>query len=393
MRTHLKTSRVAFWSLTLAFGVGVGVGVDSHAEEWYELRRENRPVTITATGEIMSSDMVQIGAPPSRTWQMTIAQIATEGHRVQAGDLLVRFETSMQDNRLRQFTGDLTVKKGELAALIETQAQEVETERLELAELESLAEKARQKANYPADLIPSVEYGKLVERREIAKVVYERALLRQPLSLRAREARRKQLEAEIKTLESQLAIVNREMEAFTIYAPRAGLVTLGEDWNGEKFDVNENVHPGHVVVYLVDDSKLEVLATLPEHLASNVEVGQLADLIVDSNTGATTQGRVIKVGSTVRRKSRRSDALVRDFTVEILDQSLEELKVGKAVQITLHVDHIEDAIAVPRSALVYRRGDPGVISDDGWVPVVLGARSEDKYIINSGLDNVSNVRL
>lgn len=368
-------------------------GLSSTAEEWFELRREDRPVTINATGEIVSSDMVQIGAPPSRSWQMTIAQIATEGHRVKAGDLLVRFESSMQDNRMRQFTGDLTVRKGELAALIQTQAQEVETERLELAELESLAEKARQKANYPADLIPSVEYGKLVERREIANKLYERALLRQPLSEQARNAKRKQLQATIKTLESQVAAVNKEMAAFTIYAPRAGLVTLGEDWNGEKFDVNENVHPGHVVVYLVDDSQLEVRATIPEHLASNVAIGQLADLIVDSNTGATTQGTVSKVGSTVRRKSRRSNALVRDFTVEIFDPTAAELKVGKAVQITLHVDQIADAIAVPGSALVYRRGNPGVISDDGWIPVVLGARSEDKFIISSGLEDVSSVRL
>lgn len=368
-------------------------GLSSTAEEWFELRREDRPVTINATGEIVSSDMVQIGAPPSRSWQMTIAQIATEGHRVKAGDLLVRFESSMQDNRMRQFTGDLTVRKGELAALIQTQAQEVETERLELAELESLAEKARQKANYPADLIPSVEYGQLVERREIANKLYERALLRQPLSEQARNAKRKQLQATIKTLESQVAAVNKEMAAFTIYAPRAGLVTLGEDWNGEKFDVNENVHPGHVVVYLVDDNQLEVRATIPEHLASNVAIGQLADLIVDSNTGATTQGKVSKVGSTVRRKSRRSNALVRDFTVEIFDPTAEELKVGKAVQITLHVDHIADAIAVPGSALVYRRGNPGVISDDGWIPVVLGARSEDKFIISSGLEDVSSVRL
>ena len=388
MTRSLTTTFTSFVCLAVVLTAG-----NSAAAEWFDVQREDRYVTIEATGEIVSSDMMQFGPPPSQNWQMAIASIAVEGQRVNAGDLLVRFESSMQDDRMRNITGQLTMVRGELQKVIQEQAQEIETEELELAEKKSLAEKAQQKADYPADLIPSVEYRTLAERREIARVVYERAQLRAPLSEKVREAKRKQLDASIRTFESQLAALNKEMAAFTIHAPRAGLVTLGEDWNGDKFDTNDRVHPGHVVVYLVDDSKLEVTGTVPEHLAAHVALGQLADLIVDSNTGASAHGRVSKVGSTVRRKSRNSNALVRDFTVELIDSHANDLKLGKSVQITLHVDQIRDAYTVPDSALVYRNGNPGVIASSGWTPVELGARSGDRFIVTAGLDNIERVRL
>ena len=65
-------------------------------------------------------------------------------------------------------------------------------------------------------------------------------------------ARRAELEADIRRLESSLAGAERELESFTIRAPRDGIVIVGVNHEGQKLDINDGVNPGMVVLELAD---------------------------------------------------------------------------------------------------------------------------------------------
>ena len=214
------------------------------AEQWLEVHLADRPVTVATSGLVVSTEVLRFGPPPSRNWQTSIVELAQEGQRVEEGDLLARFDSSNVDDDVTRLAGELAQKRSELLSLDEKQRQEIEDEGVALAAAESEARKADQKAEQPEELIPGVEYRKLVEEKRIANLLMLRARERQALSVRVREARRKELETSVRQLAMKFAAVEREHASFTIRAPRPGLVVLGTDNKGNKLDINAVRAPG-----------------------------------------------------------------------------------------------------------------------------------------------------
>ncbi len=364
------------------------------AEQFFEVHLADRPVTVTTSGIVVSTDVLRFGPPPSGRWQTTIAELAQEGQRVGEGDLLVRFDSSNLDDDLTRVSGQLAQRRNELLSLDEKQRQEIEDERVALAAAESEARKADRKAEQPEELVPGIEYRKLVEEKRIANLLMRRARERQALSLRLREARRQELETAVRQSALKLASVEKELASFTIRAPRPGLVVLGTDYEGNKVDINASVHPGLVVVRLADDGRLAVQAEIHEHAAARLAVGQRVRVAIDSGGEADLVGRVSRVANTVRRRSRYSDSMVRDITAEIDPGQPPVLRLGMSVQIEVELSMLKEALAIPASVLVYRSGSPGVVlRGQGWQPVLLGERSADMFIVEGGLEEGDMVRL
>jgi multidrug resistance efflux pump len=313
---------------------------------------------------------------------------------VKAGDVLARFDGSATDDRIRTLQADLNAKQSELESLFETQQREIEDGKVRLAAAESAADKAARKAAADEDLFASLEYKKLVEERDITQRVLEQEQKRIELVARVRESKQAELEADIRRLESELSGAQRELESFSIVAPRDGLVIIGLNREGQKLDVNEQVNPGMVVVELADESNLVVHAEVPEYAANKIALGQQASITIDAAGGAELTGEVIEVGSVVRRQSQYSQAMVRDVTVSLPGEAIPELRAGMSVKIDIEVASQAAALAVPDSALQYRDGTPGVeVRGGGWRQVRLGPVSAGMHIIKEGLEAGEEIRL
>ena len=364
------------------------------AEQWLEVKPADWPITVTASGTIRSSNVLKFGPPPSRSWRTTITEITREGTRVEAGDVLVKFDASASDDRVRELNGQLAAKRSELESLLETQSREIEQEQVDLAAAKSRAEKASRKAAQPAELYASIEYRKLVEERDLAQELYRREQELAKLSEQVRQATVAELEADIARLESELRGAQRELESFTIRAPRPGLVIIGTDREGSKLDVNSNVNPGLVVVELVDENELVAEVEVPEFAAAQLKRGQPARIEVEAAGSREIEGEVLEVASIVRRQSRFSQAMVRDLTVSLGDEPLAGLRTGMSAKVTVTVDLREDALAVPSEALVYRDGAPGVLlRGAGWRAVEVAETSNGLRIVSAGIEAGDEVRV
>ena len=149
-----------------------------------------------------------------------------------------------------------------------------------------------------------------------------------------------------------------------------------------------------MVVRLADDSRLAVQAEIREQAAARLAVGQRVRVAIDSAAEADLVGRVSQAANTVRRRSRYSEAMVRDITVEIDPGQPSVLRLGMSVQIEVELSMLRQALAIPASALVYRSGSPGVVlKGGGWQSVLLGERSADMFIVEGGLREGDMVRL
>ena len=357
----------------------------AHADQWQRLEARDRPITVTASGVVASSQALRFGPPPSQSWRITITKLAREGTRVGKGDVLAEFDGAATDDRKKEKEAELARKQSELASLIETQAREVEEDKVRLAEAESAAEKAARKAAVDPKVYAGLEYRKLVEERRAAEERYRREQSRMDLVARVRRSKVAELEADIRRLESEVAGANAELDSFTIRAPRDGLVIVGTDQEGQKLDVNDAVNPGMTVVEVIDDTSLVIEAEVPEFAAARLEVGQPARVALDVAGGGEIRGTVVEVSSIVRRQSRFSQAMVRDVAIR-LDEAVPDLRPGMSTQVTLVVDTVTDAIAVPEQALRYRDGRPGlVVRGSGWQPVTLGGTSAGMRIVADGV--------
>jgi len=364
----------------------LAVSLPATAEDWLTVDAEDRPITVTANGIVESSDTLRFGPPATRSWRQTIATLAREGQMVSEGDVLASFDASSADDEVRETRAELNAKRTELESLLETQAREIEEEKVRLAEAESAAEKAARKADADESLYAGLEYQKLVEERRISAELFERESARRELNERVRRANRAELEADIRRLEAELAGDERALEKFTIRAPKAGLVIVGTDQAGQKLGANDTVNPGLTVVELADPDKLMVRAEVPEFAATKIAVGQKAEMVIDAAGGTTIRGHVIDVGSIVRRQSQYSQAMVRDVSIELPESVIASLRPGMTVKVTIETETQRAAVAVPDAVLQYRDGRPGVVvRGDGWREVRLGRASAGLRIIEDGL--------
>ena len=357
----------------------------AQAEQWQALEARDRPITVTASGVVASSEALRFGPPPSQSWRITITKLAREGTRVKKGDVLAEFDGAATDDRKKEKEAELARKQSELASLIETQAREIEEDKVRLAEAESEAEKAARKAAVDPRVYAGLEYKKLVEERRAAEERYRREQSRMGLVERVRQSKVAELEADIRRLESEVSGASAELDSFTIRSPRDGLVIVGTDQEGKKLDVNDAVNPGMTVVEVIDDTSLVIETEIPEFAAARLKVGQPASVALDVAGGGELGGTVAEVSSIVRRQSRFSQAMVRDVAIR-LDEAVPDLRPGMSTQVTLVVDTVTNAIAVPEQALRYRDGQPGlVVRGSGWQPVTLGGISAGMRIVADGV--------
>lgn len=378
----------------LVFSLLFGASLPAAAQQWTEVRSADRPITVSASGTVTSREAIRFGPPPNRSWRITIMEIAREGSLVAEGDVLAKFDGSATDDRVRTLTGDLNAKQSELESLLEAQAREIEESKVALAAAKSEKEKAERMASVSPEVYAGLEYRKLLEEKALTADLYQREKARGELLTRVRDAKRAELEADIRRLESELAGAKRELESFTIRAPRAGLVIVGTNRDGQKLDVNDAVNPGIVIVELADREDLIVKAEVPEYAAAAISVGQTAQVSVDAAGGSAIQGEVISVASIVRRQSKFTQAMIRDVSISIPAEVIPSLRPGMSAKVAITVDSQPAAIAVPENSVSYRDGAPGVhVKGSGWTPVVLGRRSAGQRIVESGLDAGDEVRL
>ena len=151
---------------------------------------------VKVTGEVRSANSRFFGAPDVHNiWQFTIAFMAPDGSRVQAGDPILAFDTQVLVVKIREKNSALNQKQKELQAQ-EILAREVLAEaRMAVEEARALVDKAELKAQIPKSLLASREY------RE-NHLLLSRAKL--TLELRAAE-----LEKDIRVQETETEILQR----------------------------------------------------------------------------------------------------------------------------------------------------------------------------------------
>jgi RND family efflux transporter MFP subunit len=153
---------------------------------------------------------------------------------------------------------------------------------------------------------------------------------------------------------------------------------------GQRFvDEGEMLAPNTPVLSVVDIRNLKAVIHVIERDYPHLVVGQKATIRTDAYPGTVFEGEVLRISKVLKEASRHAEV-----EIDVDNENL-LLRPGMYVRVEIVLSEKEDAVAIPRDALVVNRGKTGVfqLSDEGttvrWVPIETGIESRDWIEVTS----------
>ncbi|MGA2196974.1 MAG: efflux RND transporter periplasmic adaptor subunit [Bryobacteraceae bacterium] len=354
-----------------------------------KVRRGRVTISVTARGELQGGNTEMIVVPPTGADSTAITFLREPGEMVEAGDVVVEFDTTLQEYNLREAEADLA-----------------EAEQM-VIQAQATSQSGDEENHYA--LLSAQSDVKLAELDVRSNKVQAALKARQnDIALEAAQGRLRQAEQNLanKTANTTAAVaiqqanlgkakvtaeMNRKIiEGMSVKAKTSGYVniqpnTSGNSWyySGMTFQslqLGDTVYSGMAVAQIPDMQNWEVSARIGELDRGHLAVGQKVSLTVVALPGKSFSGRVKIVGGTT------GSPWDRHFDCRItLDQPAPEMRPGMTSNMLITAESLDDALWIPSQALyesdgkafVYMRTAKGFMPHD----VTLLNRSESQAVV------------
>lgn len=344
--------------------------------------------TVTAKGDLQGGNSKMMTAPMTGSAQLTVTELRKPGEMVKEGDVVVAFDTTEENFKLREAQSDLA----------EAEQQVLQAQKETLAKQEELnAEMIKARADVK---IAELECA----RNELLSAI---AAKQNDLALEAARDRLTKLERDYPSRKAaasasvaiqeaarakakvQAATAQRNIDNMTLKAPVAGYVNVERNTNSNwffpgmtfpLFQVGDAARPGMAVAQIPDLATWEVAARINEQDRGYISIGQPAQFSMIALPGRTYSGKVSNLGGTT------GPPWDRRFECKMtLEQPTPDLRPGMSVRIVVETGRMQNVLAIPGQALFERDGKPFVYvrGASGFTPqdVKLVRRSESQAVI------------
>lgn len=182
-----------------------------------------------------------------------------------------------------------------------------------------------------------------------------------------------------------------------VYAPTNGLVIYASTvqasrrhWGSDPLQAGSQVNERQELIQIPLDGGMIVEMSVPESALNKLALDQRARVKIEALPGSVFTGHLSKIGLLPDGRNTWLNPDLKLYNCEIELDSAEGLRSGMNCEAELHVDHYDDAIAVPLQCVI-RVGDEPVVfvAQDGEAvarPVVLGLDNNRHVRVLEGLD-------
>jgi multidrug efflux pump subunit AcrA (membrane-fusion protein) len=392
------TKRMIF-GLPLAAGMVAIAGWAGHA--WYHnagtsavpslpsthVKRGDVTFTVAAKGELQGGNTEMLSAPMIGGGALTITYLSESGELVREGDVVVRFDTTEQEFKLREAQADLAEAEQQVAqakAESEAKAEEARYELLKartdlrVAEIECRRNPlvARMQARQN-ELAVDAARDKL---RQLERDLKDRIAAAQA-GVAIQEAARMKAKVAAETAQ-------RNIDSMTLKAKTAGYVArqqnLGDGGRWGTYmpalQVGDTVRAGMGVAQIPDMHNWDVTARIGELDRGHLELGQAAQVHVVALPGRAFNARIKNIGGTT------GPPWDRYFETKLAIQDPSpELRPGMTVRLVITTGTLKNVLWLPSQALFESDGRKFVYLESGgaFTPadVKLVRRSESQVVV------------
>jgi HlyD family secretion protein len=330
--------------------------------DYLQLRGEVRPVHSTV-----------LTAPMSGGSDLQIMQLARNGSIVNAGDVVVQFDTTVQQRTLEQKQSELKQADSEIEKALAEQRRREQAARTALEQAQSALSRARLDLE-GADLRPRVEAehyrlkasdAEHTVRELEQKVGAERAAAAADVA----SARQKRDKALFDVRETE-----RLIAGMTVKAPGQGPITILPNrraaasvfaQSAPEFRAGDRAFFGAQIAELPDLSRIQLACRIDEVDRARMQTGRAVLVRVDALPDRELKGAVENI-SLIARPDFAQFPPTRNFDLVVsMADNDGRLRTGMSATARIELDRLNDVLVVPAAAVYQRGGAPTVYVVDG----------------------------
>ena len=387
---------------------------------------------VVERGEVESSANVEVRCEVRSRGSggIAIIDVIPEGTQVEAGQVLVKLDSSTLEQELVQ--QQITCNTTE-AAMVEarntyeaaqiakkeyiegTFVQEEQVIQSEIFVAEEELRKSREYVGYSERLAArgyvtsqqlegdsfAVEKARTeldaakTKLRVLQEYTKPKTIKQLDSDIKSAEARWRSQQSSYELETSKLRDIEQQIEKCTLRAPESGQVVYANTEGGRReseflVEAGALVRESQVIIRLPDPKKMQVKAKINESRVSMVDVGMGASIRLDAFGEDSVPGEVIRVNEYPEPTSWYSSNVKEYATFVRIDETLEGIRPGLTAEVTVHADYQEDVILVPVQAVFEhgRKAYCAVQSGEQWTAREIDAvANNDKFVVaGSGLD-------
>jgi HlyD family secretion protein len=364
-----------------------------------KVQRGDVSLSIFARGEVRGGNSQLLTAPMTGSTELHILSMSANGAPVQAGDVVVRFDTTDQDYALREAESDLAEAEAHIlqaAALLQADAEE---DRYALSKAKTdvaLAElDARKNPILPAITAKQNDLAVTVARDKLKEL--EQDLANRKATDQAGIAIQQAAEGKA---EAKAATARQNIEAMTLKAQRSGYVSIKQNTNvnimfsGMElpiFQVGDQARPGMAIAEIPDLSHWEAAANIGELDRGHLAKGDKVKMTVIALPNRVFHGHVTDIGSV------SGSPWDRRFECKLaVDDPSPDLRPGMSIRVEITTETMKNVLWLPAQALFESDGKMYVYLRSGATftrkDVTLVRRNETRVVL-TGLQQGQEVAL
>ena len=394
--TIIAASAVLAASAGLPVLRGIGQTDSVSAVATYRVVRGEFVRRVYADGNLEAVKASQLSPPPQVRGPLKIAWLAEDGVPVEAGDVVVRFDPTDLEEKLREGTSDRDTADSKIAqkriredSAVRNLERDADMAARELEHVRAFQSKDPEIFSRIQIIESEIDAVLANERRANAEVVkgIRGELAQIELDLLGIEKQKAEL---------QIGEAQTELQELELKAPHAGLFVLKEIW-GDTPQVGTMVWQGNPVAEIPKLDEMQAKIYVLEADAGGLEAGAKATVVLDAHPDQVYEATVTKVDALAMRRNRRVPVQYFAVVLKLARTDPATMKPGQRVRAVLVLDELDDVVSVPRQAVFHKEGQSIVyVRNDGGfdeVEVKLGASALGRVVVDEGLDGGQIVAL
>lgn len=272
-----------------------------------QVKRGDVTITVNAKGELSGGHTEMLSAPMTGGGDMAITFLREPGEQVAAGDVIVKFDTTEQEYKLKEAEADLAEAEQQvIQTQADNQAKEEET-RYSLLQAKSdvrIAELETRRNPILADIVARENTLALEAAKDHLRQLEHDAANRQATSAAAvaiQEAARNKAKVQAET-------ARQNIENMVLKSKSGGYVSIMANTNtnfymtGMQFPIlqmGDTVRAGMAVAQIPDLRNWEVTARIGELDRGHLSIGQKVQVAIVALPGKSFKGTVKEIGGTI----------------------------------------------------------------------------------------------
>ncbi len=366
-------------------------GSTTNAVPTAKVQRGDLSLTIVATGALRGQHPEVLSAPMTGGNELHITALLKSGTPVRKGDVIVKFDTTEQEYKLKEAEADLAEAEQHILQAKAQQEGQEEEDRYALLKAQTdvtLAELDVRKNPLLAPIVARQNELALSSARD-----HQAQLLKNLTNRRATSTAAAAIQqAGQAKAQAQAVTARQNIEAMTLRAPRDGYVSVNQNQSGNFFffgmtlpiyQIGDPARPGMAIAEIPDLKNWEVEANIGELDRGHIAIGDAVDIRIIAVPDQKFTGPIKSIGGT------SGPPWDRRFPCTLtIDRVSPQLRPGMSARLIITTDRLRNALWLPAQALFDSNGRTFVYARSGATfspkDVKLVRRNETRVVV-SGL--------